>query len=83
MPATIWNTQSKNKNQRGRKRPHSQRKVNNMTVKRLCELFNQYLTEKLNGKMPNAEDINDFAGKVASCYEEYIYIVQMLLDAIE
>jgi len=50
-----------------------------MKIKRLYELFNQYL----DGKMPKAEDVNDFAGKVASCYEEFIYIVQMLLDAIE
>lgn len=53
-----------------------------MTMERLCELFNQFLNEGLNGTMPNPEDINDFAAKVASCYEEYNAIVEILMDAI-
>lgn len=53
-----------------------------MTMERLCELFNEFLEEELNGAMPNAEDINDFAGKVASCYEEYNAIVEILMEAI-
>lgn len=53
-----------------------------MTMERLCELFNQFLNEDMNGAMPNAEDINDFAAKVASCFEEYITIAEILMDAI-
>lgn len=53
-----------------------------MTMEHLCELFNQFLNEELNGAYPNPEDINDFAGKIASCYEEYNAIVEILMDAI-
>lgn len=53
-----------------------------MTMERLCELFNEFLEEEMNGRMPTARDINDFAGKVASCYEEYNYIMQILMDAV-
>lgn len=51
-------------------------------MERLCELFNQFINEDLNGTMPNTEDINDFAGKTASCFEEYNAIVEILMDAI-
>lgn len=54
-----------------------------MTMERLCELFNEFLDEDLNGVMPTAEDINDFAAKVASCFEEYTAIVEILMDAIQ
>lgn len=53
-----------------------------MTMEHLCELFNQFLDEDMNGAMPSAEDVNDFAAKVASCYEEYNAIVKILMDAI-
>lgn len=53
-----------------------------MTMERLCELFNQFLEEDMNGAMPNAEDINDFAAKIASCCEEYNAIVEILMEAI-
>lgn len=53
-----------------------------MTMERLCELFNEFLENELNGAMPTAEDINDFAAKVASCFEEYTAIVEILMDAI-
>lgn len=53
-----------------------------MTMERLCELFNKFLEEDINGAMPNAEDINDFASKIASCFEEYTAIVEILMDAI-
>ena len=53
-----------------------------MTMERLCELFNEFLEKEMNGRLPTVEEINDFAGKVASCYEEYNAIVEILMDAI-
>lgn len=53
-----------------------------MTMERLCKLFNEFLDEDMNGATPNAEDINDFAGKVANDIWEYTYIVEILMDAI-
>lgn len=53
-----------------------------MTMERLCKLFNEFLENELNGAMPTAEDINDFAAKVTSCFEEYNAIVEILMDAI-